>query len=179
VTATGVLLAQTVFILNLGGAIESVGASGQFSAFYNGVNAKDTMLQTNTELATSSGAVMFTNNACQLESGIGMNQRAFSNVLILSLDYLNFADNHCWVDGPELSAFFDAMLLAGSAQVNCNRFQESPALAVLASGVTVGALNVTSSNISTYCLFVEGIETANANNLSIIPARYCTGTPRR
>jgi hypothetical protein len=173
---TGIPLAQTVLILNLGGAIESIGMAGSYSSFYDGVRGNaSTLLQTRTELAISSGAVIFTNNACQLEA-LGIGQRALTNVLIFSLDYLNFSDNHCWVDGRQLSAFLDALLLAGSIQVNSNRFQESPAFAVVASGVTAGALNVTTGNISTYCLFVEGAQTANANNLSVIPAALCPGS---
>ena len=107
-----------------------------------------------------------------------LGQHAFSNVLILTLDSLIFAGNHCWIDGPTLCAAVDALLLAGSLQVADNRFQEAPGFSVLASGVTAGVLNITSLNISTYCLFVEGVMTVNANNLSVIPATACPGSLR-
>ena len=118
---------------------------------------------------------MFTNNVCQLVAR-AIRLRAFTSVLILSLDHLNFSSNHCWVDGKEASAILDALLLAGSLQVTDNRFQESPGFSVLASGVTLGVLNITTANISTYCLFVEGILTVNTNNLSVIPANFCAGS---
>jgi hypothetical protein len=169
--AGGRPLAETVLILNLGTAIESAGAGTSFSQLYT--NAART-LQTNAQYAQSSGAVMFADNACLLEAW-GIGQSASSNVLILSHDNVIFSGNHCWIDGPVRTAAVDALLLAGSLQVADNRFQESPGFPVLASGVTVAVLNVTAQNISTYCLFVEGTSIVNTNNLTIIPAAYCSG----
>jgi len=168
-------LAQTVLILNLGTAIETTTAANTFTGSYNNINASGAAFQTANQLSTSSGAVMFTNNLCQLVAR-ATRARAFTSVLILSLDHLNFSSNHCWIDGKEASALLDAMLLAGSIQVTDNRFQESPGFAVLASGVTVGVLNITTENISTYCLFAEGTMLVNTNNLSIIPASACAGS---
>jgi hypothetical protein len=112
VTATGRPLAQTVLILNLGTAIESLKTASTYTNAYNNINSSATNFQTATQLATSSGAVIFTNNVCQLEAE-EIGQRAISSVLILTLDSLNFSSNHCWVDGPRLSAVVDAFLLAG------------------------------------------------------------------
>lgn len=183
VTDTGTPLAQTVLILNLGTALESNSATNSFSAVYtNAAGAAN--LQTQDQLGSLSGAVTFTDNVCQLE-GQNTNQRAFSNVLILTLDSLNFASNHCWVDGPgvidssgnvnlkDITAFLDVMLLAGSLQTTNNRFQEAPLYPVLASGLTYGVMNITTQNIATYCLYAEASTASwlfKANNLIVAPA---------
>ncbi len=169
--------AETVLIFNLGPAIESAGRANTFSELYANSLSSTSGFQTNTLLTQSSGTVVFTNNLCHLEAQV-LGQHAISNVLILTHDSLIFNGNHCWIDGPTLSAAVDALLVAGSLQVANNRFQEAPAFCVLASGVTVGVLNVTCQNISTYCLYVEGGLTANANNLSVIPATACSGNLR-
>jgi hypothetical protein len=62
----------------------------------------------------------------------------------------------------------DAFLLAASLQVTSNRFQEG-LLSVLLSGWTIGVFNITSQNISTYCLIVEGKNPIDNNNLMMIP----------
>lgn len=168
--AAGRPLAETVLIFNLGTAIESAGAATSFIQLY-ATNAG--ALQTNAQYTQSSGTVLFADNVCLLEArGLGAN--ALSNVLILSHDSLIFSNNHCWIDGPARTAALDAFLLAGSIQVTDNRLQESPGFPVLASGVTVGVLNITTQNISTYCLFAEGTSVVNTNNLSIIPAAACS-----
>jgi hypothetical protein len=172
--SSGTAPAETVLIFNLGTAIETAGTANSFTQLY--ANSFSSF-QTATQLAQSSGTVVFTNNLCHLEAR-ARRQPAFSNVLILTRDNLIFADNHCWIDGPTLSAVVDALLLAGSLQVADNRFQEAPGFPVLASGVTIGVLNITSQNISTYCLFVEGVMKLNTNNLSVIPATACAGTLR-
>jgi hypothetical protein len=167
VTDTTTMLAQTVLIWNVGTAIE---ASATTSTFSGAAFGRGAGLQTNSQFATSRGTVVFTNNVCQWEAQ-QTNQHALSSVLILTLDSLIFSNNHCWIDGPQLTSAFDAVLLAGSAQVANNRFQESPGFPVLLSGWTFGVLNITTGNISTYCLLVEptGSGTVNANNLSLIP----------
>jgi hypothetical protein len=135
-------------------------------------------------LAQISGAVTFTNNVCQLEAQ-QISQRAFTNVFIVTLDSLNFANNHLWLDGPPafdvagkfeltlLTALLDAMLLAGSLQVSNNRFQEAPLYPVLFSGFTYGLMNITAENISTYCLVADAATATwlkAANNLVVAPA---------
>jgi hypothetical protein len=126
----------------------------------------------NPRTSPSSGAVLFVDNVCQLERRAG-GQPSFANVLIFSLDNLVFGNNHLWVDGPpitskHISAALDAMLLAGSIQVNSNRFQESAGFPVLASGIIYGVVNITSLNISTYCLIAGGGTVVNQNNISLL-----------
>ena len=95
--------------------------------------------------------------------------------MIFTLDDLMFGNNECWLDGRPATASVDALLAAGSLQVTSNRFQEAAGFSVLASGFTVGALNITSQNISTYCLFATGTlqPAIFNNNLSLMPAESC------
>jgi hypothetical protein len=101
--------------------------------------------------------------------------------MIFALDDLVFGHNECWVDGQPGTAVVDALLAAGSLQVTGNRFQEAAGFAVAASGFTMGALNITSQNISTYCLFATGtLQPAIANNnLSLFPQNVCSETAKR
>jgi len=116
---------------------------------------------------SSSGAVLFTNNICQLEARASQ-QKAFSSVSIVSLDSLIFEGNQCWVDGPRLTAFVDILLGAGTIQLTSNRLQEGAGFPVIASGLTFGVINIAAQNLSTYCLFVRGTTTIDVNNISII-----------
>jgi hypothetical protein len=102
-------------------------------------------------------------------------------VLIFALDDLVFGDNVCWLDGSRGTAYLDALLAAGALQVTSNRFQEAAGFPVAASGYTLGMLNITSQNISTYCLFASGIlQPAIANNnLSLVPAQACQEVARK
>jgi len=80
-----------------------------------------------------------------------------------------FSDNHCWLDGPALTAFFDALLGAGSLQLVGNRFQEASGFPVIVSGLTIGLINIAIQNLSTYCLINLGIaKLVEANNVAII-----------
>ena len=176
ITSNGTTVAQTVLILNLGTAIELL-AANTFTASHASMTTSATnagIYAMNPRTNSSSGAVLFVDNVCQLSRRAG-GQPGYANVLIFSLDNLVFGNNHLWVDGPpitskHISAALDAMLLAGSIQVNSNRFQESAGFPVLASGITYGVVNITSLNISTYCLFVAGGAGAvvNQNNISLL-----------
>jgi Family of unknown function (DUF6519)/Right handed beta helix region len=165
-------VAQTVVIFNLALSIESETLAATFTNLNQGFTVSTNLAQG--VVNPSCGAVIFTNNTCQLEARQSQ-QQCFASVLILALDDLIFGHNECWLDGPPLTAVFDALLGAGSLQVTSNRFQESVKFPVLASGFTLGALNITSQNISTYCLFATGtLQPAIANNnLSLIPASIC------
>jgi hypothetical protein len=125
------------------------------------------------------GAVIFTNNTCQLEARLS-GRRTFASVMIFAMDDLVFGHNVCWLDGRARTAAVDALLAAGSLQVTSNRFQEAAGFPVLASGFTLGALNVTSQNISTYCLFATGTlqPAIDNNNLSLMPADTCLAAAR-
>jgi len=166
-------LAETVFILNSSPSIESNAAAGTFTQLNEGSYSYSSNLARGTA-AVSCGAVIFTNNTCQLEA-LQSHQTCFASVLIATLDALIFGNNECWLDGRPSTAIFDALLAAGSVQATSNRFQEAAGFPVLASGFTVGALNITSQNISTYCLFATGTlqPAIHNNNLSLLPARMC------
>jgi hypothetical protein len=166
VRAGGVPIAQTVLILNLGKAIESAATAGTFKGRYENVSAGYMQVEPAALASPSSGGVLFADNICQLEMRASR-QRAFSSVLILSLDHLTFNSNHSWIDGPERAATVDAVLFAGSIQVTSNRFQEAFG-SVAASGLTVGALNITTQNISTYCIYAEGTLVRTTDNLAVI-----------
>jgi hypothetical protein len=102
-------------------------------------------------------------------------------VTILSLDDLIFGNNQCWIDAPSRSGVLDACLVAGSLQVTSNRFQEAASFPVLASGFTIGGLNITAQNISTYCLFVTGIlrPALDASNLSLVAVEACDSVAKK
>jgi hypothetical protein len=157
----------TVAILNLGLAIElDTGVSyGKLYAY----GTQSAFAATNNPLSnSSSGAVLFANNICQLEaraSGV----TGFASVEIVSLDHVIFANNHCWLDGLE-TAWMDALILSGSLHVCSNRFQESLG-SVLISTFTFALLNMTTLNISTYPLFPFGPTglITTGNNLFAVP----------
>lgn len=167
VRATGTPLAQTVLIMNLGKAIESAAsAAGTFSSQYTNAAGAYEQVNVGVPASPSSGGVLFAENICQLETRASR-QRAYSSVFILSLDHLTFNSNHCWIDGPERAATVDAALMAGTIQVTSNRFQEAIG-AVQASGLSVGTLNVTTQNISTYCLYPTGTLVRSTDNLAVV-----------
>jgi hypothetical protein len=167
-------VAQTVLILNLSAAIETTSLGGTFSKLGQPSTVSSAGFVSRTPGSISSGAVTFTNNICQLEARVSR-PHFFSSVTILSLDDLIFSNNQCWIDAPSLSGVLDACLVAGSLQVCSNRFQEAALFPVLASGFTIGGLNITSQNVSTYCLFATGTlqPALDANNLSLIAAQAC------
>jgi hypothetical protein len=61
----------------------------------------------------------------------------------------------------------DVLLFGISLNAVSNRFEEAVG-SVYFSGITLGLLNVTGQNISTYCLIVLGAHTADNNNLSLL-----------
>jgi hypothetical protein len=124
---------------------------------------------------SSNGTVMFTNNIVQLEASTS-GQVGLASVFIVTLDHLQFANNQCWLDAPQLCALVDVFLFGVTIEVNSNRFQETLQSAaqiqagavnpVMESGVTFGILNITSANISTYCLLSAGVvQLVNPNNI--------------
>jgi hypothetical protein len=177
VTLNGRPLATTVLILNLGTAIES--AVGKFSSLH-GINAAGTFSSVGqpTPAIPATGSVLFTGNVCQLES-TASKQQAFASVVVLTLDHLTFANNHCWLDGPPITAFVDGLLVGATLQVTSNRFQEAAGFPVLASGITIGRINIASQNLSTYCLFNVGTaKLVDVNNVAMIDLAaqdFCAG----
>jgi len=163
----GTATALTVLILNLGVAIEVASAAAGYTKMYQSASESGVAVGRNALSNSTSGAVLFTNNICQLEANASR-QRGITSVAILSLDHLIFSSNHCWLDGPERTADLDALLFASSIQVLGNRFQEASD-AVIGSGITFGLLNITTQNISSYCLSATGVAgfVVKSNNLVI------------
>ena len=73
-----------------------------------------------------------------------------SSVALMTLDALIFTGNQLWMNGPKGTAGVDALLFGVTVQAVTNRLQESTA-AVTDSGLSIGFMNNTSQNISTYC----------------------------
>jgi hypothetical protein len=168
-------LAETVLILNLGTALEVASLSGKFAGSSRGLFGSASIGPSRGFAGTAGGAVIFTNNICELEAGLSQ-RHCISSVAIFSLDDLIFSNNQCWLDGPRFTAIVDAFLLAGSLQVTGNRFQEALGFSVFLSGITLGALNITTQNISTYCLFAKGFlqPEIDVNNLiAVINPQLC------
>ena len=162
-------------VINLGYAIELISPNTPSEA-YGYATGSSPAFNGNPTISSSSGAVLFTNNMCQLELR-EVPQTGFASVMIVSLDHLIFSNNHCWVDGGVAPAgaaaaatpavFTDAFLLAGSLNVTSNRFQEGQYTADL-SAWTIGLMNITSQNISTYCILADGVSVIRKDNLSVI-----------
>lgn len=158
--------ALTVYVLNYGAAIEIDAPGNSFKSLYNDGSLSPSLNIADRELAaSSSGAVLFTDNRCQLETRASGAQ-GIASAVIFTLDHLIFANNHCWLDGP-LTAALDALLVAGSLQVTSNRFQESVG-AVYFSGLTYGISNVTTYNTATFCLFTFGVASASLMTPNVI-----------
>jgi hypothetical protein len=147
-------LAGTVYIANLGAALEYAHPAGKFTAVAHGEHVSSSAVS-RPFTGSPGGAVIFTNNICELEARVS-GLHCFSSVMVLSLDDLLFANNQCWLDGPRGTAVMDAWLLATWLQVTGNRFQEALGFPVALSGFTTGQLNITAQNISTYCLIAKG-----------------------
>jgi hypothetical protein len=165
-------LAETVAIVNLSPPIELQGLPAKYSTAFDSPAAVGTPAEASA--GPSCGAIIFTNNTCQLEARWSK-QRCSASVAIFAFDDLIFSNNVCWLDGPPETATVDALLFAGALQVTSNRFQEAAGPPVLASGFTVGMLNITSQNISTYCLLAHGIlqPAIKNNNLMVVPDKRC------
>lgn len=143
-----------VVILNLGLPVEFDPITFSYSALFNS-STQATLQGAGSALAkSSSGAVHFTHNHCQLEARVSKVE-GIASVAIFTFDHLNFADNHLWVDGT-IVAIMDALLFGVSLQAKDNRFQEA-FLSTLISGFTWGLMNITVNNISTFCLLAPGI----------------------
>jgi hypothetical protein len=144
------------------------------SALYGLAKSTTPAAETTPAFLSTNGTVVFTNNVCQLELR-EVHQIGLASVIIMTLDHLVFSNNYCWVDAGLFGVLVDAFLLADSLQVTSNRFQEG-LLSVLLSGWTVGVFNITSQNISTYCLIVDGKHPIDNNNLMMFPnldKAYC------
>ena len=175
--------ALTVSVINLGKPIELDTATSFTTLWGTASNpTTPTMQVVDNALANStSGMVLFTNNQCQLETR-GSGATGVASVMIGTLDDLIFTNNITWMDGvgtvplpnsnASISALMDVLLVGISVNVSNNRFQEGPNSAFI-SGITFGIGNVTTGNISTFCLFSKPNSSpwgANANNISYAAA---------
>ena len=160
----------TVEILNLGTLIDFVNLLGSFSGAYTAGKTSDPGTANKAFTTSSNGTVLFANNICQLETRVS-GQKGFSSVMVASLDHVNFEGNQCWVDGSALSVAVDVLAIGATLQANGNRFQEAIG-SVLASGITLGGVNITCQNLSTFCLFANASSAAylrSTNNVVIVP----------
>jgi len=164
-------IAPTVLIYNQGLAIEIASIIDTYRDLYNSGRAASTGdFRIQQPTYPTGGVVVFTNNICQLERAAARVRVSLASVMILTLDGIIFSNNQCWVDG-EVAAFMDTFLLGFSVQAIGNRFQETILpIAVLFSGVTMGLINITMQNISTFCLlsYAPPAALANQHNLCIV-----------
>jgi hypothetical protein len=144
----------TALIVNMGSAIEVDAQGTNFTRFFDNGATPELQLTAFALSQSSSGAIEFANNVCQLETRASGAQ-GIASVVILTLDHLLFGNNHLWLDGAQ-TAYFDALLLGSSLQVNGNRLQESVD-SVFASGISFGVSNITTHNTSTFCIFSKGL----------------------
>jgi hypothetical protein len=179
VPATAAALVLTVSVINLGAAIE-VDIPTSFTGLWGNASnpTPPTMQVVDNSLSNStSGMVLFANNQCQLETRAS-GATGLASVAVVTLDNLSFSNNLTWMDGVgtvplpgtsiSISAVMDVFLLGGSINVSNNRFQEGPN-SVLFSGMTAAVANITTGNISTFCLYSQPNTPpwgANANNVS-------------
>jgi hypothetical protein len=172
-------LLLTVAVVNLGAAIE-IDTPTSFTGLWGTASSPTppTMQVVDNSLANSTtGTVLFANNLCQLETRAS-GASGLASVAIVTLDNLIFTNNLTWIDGAgtvslpgtqiTLSALMDVFLMGGTINVSNNRFQEV-LNSVLFSGMTAAVANVTTGNISTFCLFSQPNTPpwgAYANNIS-------------
>jgi hypothetical protein len=161
-----IVAALTVAVFNLGLALEDTNPGYGYAKLFESAGSK--RLEDEAGLAdASSGTVLFTNNACQFDAG-DIAIHAYASVMIASLNHVLFANNQLWFDGPSFTAVLDAFLFGVTLQVCANRFQEARAYPVLVSGLTAGLANITSQNLSTYCLKATGIPTLLMDRENIV-----------
>ena len=146
--------ALTVSVLNMGRPIDAAAQTDSFTGAYESVG-KETEWSNNSRVESEGGEVLFTNNLCLLDA-TRSRARGSCSVSILSLDHVLFANNQLRVDGPREVAMLDALLFGTTLHATANRLQEAVGYAVLYSGMTAGKFNITSQNISSYCLRVIG-----------------------
>ena len=164
-------MAPTVLIYNQGLAIEIAAIIDTYLNMYNAARAASAGALSNQQPTyPTGGAVVFTNNICQLERAAARARFSLASVVILTFDGVIFSNNQCWVDG-EVAAFVDTFLLGFTVQAIGNRFQETILpFAVFLSGITVGLINITVQNISTFCLlsYAPPAALVNQPNLCLV-----------
>ena len=164
--------ALTVEIINLGVSLELATLFGLFSDLYGESGANVTGRASASTAASSDGNVLFANNACKLLTRAN-ERRGHTSVLVASLDHVLFNNNRCWVDGDQPLVIFDVCVLAVSVQFCGNHLQEVLG-SIFVSGLTFGLLNVTSQNLTTFCLLALGPwKLVSSLNVDWMPAGVC------
>jgi hypothetical protein len=167
----------TVAVMNLGMPVELERPAIFWRMAYESTATTSEALGGGGTRSAAAGAVLFTDNVCELEASTTSAQRQASSVFVTSYDHLLFANNHCRVQGPESCLALDALLYGSTLQVESNRLQEALG-SVSASGVTAGLANITSANLSTYCIYASGSMLATPNNLVLAGGDECDSNRR-
>jgi len=167
----------TVEILNLGFALDLIESNPKFADLFasqgSGLDSFGTA-QSDDSIGdifaglTTGGSVTFANNVCQFHT---TEERILGlcSVGIFTLDEALISANQLTISGTELTAFLDLFLFGLTSHCTSNRLQEMPRHAALYSGVTFGLLNMTTQNISTYCLKATGSKVIHVPNIVIYP----------
>ena len=174
-------VALNVMIANLGMAVE-FDTPTYFNALWDNINNPPTLQASDNALSnSSSGLVLFADNICQVENRVS-GESGMTSILIAALDHVTFANNHTWMDGGgveisgagnyRLATIMDIMLIGITVQVTSNRLQEALG-AVVFSGFTAALLNITSQNISSFCLYTFPTSAAS-NNLCYFDQKACS-----
>jgi Family of unknown function (DUF6519) len=166
--------AATVQVMNLGVSVELARPATKSRALYEYDVAMSAELGRGSFGSASAGAVLFTGNFCEVKASAD-SPSGTSSVLVVSLDDLLFANNICRVESPKSCLTLDALLAASTVQVESNRFQEA-FRSVFLSGFTTGLANITSANLSTYCLIARAATPAGlvrVNNLALVGSALC------
>jgi hypothetical protein len=102
----------------------------------------------------------------------------FTSVFVFSLDDVHFSDNVVRCDLGDSGLLFATLVAATTLQAADNRLRETPRHA-FASMLTLGAVNQTSDNLGTHCIFAMELLTAsfvglhNRSIVDLVEAEYC------
>jgi hypothetical protein len=171
------LLAGTIYILNLG-ISQDLLVFLLLASFRNLAAANNAVFEANYRpdvantirrlLYLPSGTVLFANNQVTLDLRTDEINRAFSSLLIASLDDVAFNSNQSNCNSFIDVILFDTVLFAVSVRSNDNRFQEGISMTFY-SLFSYGLMNTATGNQATHCLHVLGSLVAEADNRVLFP----------
>jgi len=139
-----------------------------FKGQYENASAGYTRVDPVAMASPSSGGVLFADKHLPGWRHEQAGRRAFTSVLIYSLDHLTFNSNHSWIDGPERTATGGCRAVRRIDPGDQQSLSRKHSVRLRPSGLTVGVLNVTTQNISTYCLYAQGTLVRTTDNLAVI-----------
>ena len=102
----------------------------------------------------------------------------FTSVFVFSFDDVHFSDNVVRCDLADSGLLFATLVAATTLQAPDNRLRETPRHA-FASMLTLGAVNQTSDNLGTHCIFAMELLTAsfvglhNRSIVDLVEPEYC------